>query len=302
MLNGIAWVQASAMIHYATGGERTLKPEQLSVGEKAWTIVSGVKVPRPENSRNPRDAGLNYSTREIPVNGSERLEAWFVPASGARGLALMFPGYASSKDSLMGPASALDAMDYDLLMVDFRGAGGSSGQDTTIGVREGEDVDAALEYARRQWPDRQVALYGVSMGSAAILRAVAADGARPDVVILESPFNSLLDTTANRFHSMGLPAFPSAQLIVFWGSVQKGFNGFKHNPENYASSITCPALLLYGEHDPRVTPAQSRAIFDRLGGPKQAISFSDAGHQLLINSDPALWKSEVARFLGGANR
>lgn len=184
-------------------------------------------------------------------------------------------------------------------MLDFRGAGGSSGDDTTLGVREAKDVARAVEYARVQWPGRPLVLYGVSMGGAAVMRAIAVEGVRVDAAIVESPFDSLLHTVRNRFHSMGLPGTPGGELIVLWGSVQQGFNGFEHNPVDYASSIACPTLLLYGDNDPRVTPAEARSIYDRLPRPRAFASFTGAGHEALAVRSPERWKEQVGQFLAG---
>src|SRR5207237_2938162 len=127
-------------------------------------------------------------------------------------------------ESLLTPAAAFHEMGYAVLLVDFRGTGGSSGQETTLGVREAADVARAVDYTQHTWPARPLVLYGVSMGAAAIMRAVATEGVHPAALILESPFDRLLDTVANRFHAMGLPAFPAAGLLVFWGSLQQGYD------------------------------------------------------------------------------
>jgi len=296
-LNGVAWMQAWAMTHYLPAGQRTPKPEALSPGEKISAIITGVKVPRPQNERTPADVGLSFEVRTIDVGVDESLEAWHVPHSQPVGIILMFPGYAESKQSRLPAASALHDMGYDLLLVDFRGAGGSSGNDTTLGVREGKDVALAVEYATRTWPNSKMVLYGVSMGSVAIMRAIAREGVQPDAAILESPFDGLLSTVRNRFDAMELPAFPGAELLVFWGSVQQGFNGFAHNPLDYASSVKCPALLLSGENDPRVTTEQARDIYERLGGPKEFVSFPGAGHETLVAHTEEVWKEHVARLL-----
>ncbi|HMA34602.1 MAG TPA: alpha/beta fold hydrolase [Chloroflexia bacterium] len=294
--NGVAWMQAWAMTHYAAAGPRTPPPEALAAPEKLWTVLTGVRVPRPENHHTPRDLGLAYSVRQIPIGG-EHLEAWAVPHAQARGVVLLFPGYAASKESLLAPAAAFSGLGYATLLVDFRGAGGSSGQETTLGVREATDVAQAVAYAQRAWPGRPLVLYGSSLGSAAILRAVATAGVRPAAVILESPFDRLLDTVGNRFTALGLPAFPGAALLVFWGSVQQGANGFADNPVDDAPAVHCPTLLLHGTQDPRVTVAQNAAIFAQLGGPKELVSFPGAGHAGLIQADPRLWQDHVARFL-----
>jgi pimeloyl-ACP methyl ester carboxylesterase len=137
------------------------------------------------------------------------------------------------------------------------------------------------------------------MGAVAVMRAIAVEDVRVDAAILESPFDSLLHTVRNRFHSMGLPGTPGAELIVFWGSVQQGFNGFEHNPVDYTASISCPTLLLYGDNDPRVTPAEARAIYERLPRPSAFASFPGAGHETLVVNSPDRWQAQVGRFLEG---
>ncbi len=77
---------------------------------------------------------------------------------------------------------------------------------------------------------------------------------QPAALVLESPFDALLSTVVNRFALMGLPAFPFAHLLVFWGGVQQGFNGFRHYPADYATEVRCAVLLLDGANDTRVTP------------------------------------------------
>src|SRR5262249_53378703 len=156
---------------------------------------------------------------------------------------------------------------------------------------------AAVGYARAQWPNRRIVLYGVSMGAAAVLRAMAVEGVKPDAAILESPFDALLSTVGNRFNAMGLPSFPASELLLFWGSVQQCSNGFANNPVDYARSVQCPSLLLHGQDDPRVTAQQNRSIYGALAGPKEEVEFQNAGHVSLIDSSPQLWKDSVQSFL-----
>jgi len=295
--NGIAWIQARAMTHFSSGGQRTPAIEALSLSEKVWTVLAGVNVPRPQNSRTPQDVSLPYEVHTISFPDGDTLEAWYIPVEQPRGTFLMSPAYAESKETMLAQAVAFHEMGYDTLMVDFRGVGGSSGQDTTLGVREAKDVARAIEYVRQTWPGRATILYGVSMGSAAILRSIAIEGVKPDAIIIESPFNRLLDTVRNRFDAMGLPSFPGAELVVFWGGVQQGFDGFAHNPVDYAQSVSCPVLLMNGDHDPRVTLSQATAIYEKLGGHKEFVSFADAGHESLIAAAPQVWKEHVTLFL-----
>jgi alpha-beta hydrolase superfamily lysophospholipase len=285
------------MTHYAAAGQPLPTIESMPWTKKLWVALTGVTVPRPQNVHTPHDLGLNYEVHIIAATSDEVLETWWVPHTEPRGIVVLFHSYASSKESLLAPTGAFFRLGMDVVLVDFRGSGGSSRTDTTLGVREAKDVALAVADVRKEWPDRRVVLYGVSMGSAAILRAIAVEGVQPDAIILESPYDRLLSATRNRFHAMGFPTFPAAELLVFWGGLQFGYNGFKHNPVEYAASVNCPALLLHGERDPRVTTEQATAVFQQLQGPKQMISFPEGGHELLITTEPNLWNDNVAQFL-----
>lgn len=95
---------------------------------------------------------------------------------------------------------------------------------------------------------------------------------------------------------MNLPAFPMACLLVLWGGVQQGMNGFDHNPVEYAARVECPALILHGERDPRVTVDEIRAIYKNLAGEKQMILFPDAGHESYLEVDRKRWRRAVQEF------
>ena len=295
--NVMAYRHAHALTHFTTAGGRTPGPKSLSLSEKARVLITGANVPRPRNRRTPRDLGLEYERhvfegfRRVPV------EAWYIPAHSPRGLIVIFHGHADSKDSQLNAASAFREMGYDTLLVDFHGSGGSGGAETSIGFHEAADVASAFEYARNLPGQPAVFLYGGSMGAAAILRAIADRHLEPEGIIIEMPFDSLLHTVRHRFTGMGLPSFPAAELLVFWGGWQQGFNAFRYNPVDDAAAVHCPGLLMNGDRDPWVTLEEARAIFDRLGGPKRLKIFPGLRHQSFLNARPQEWKLSVSSFL-----
>ena len=145
--------------------------------------------------------------------------------------------------------------------------------------------------------DRKIVLYGISMGGAAVLRAIAALGVKPDAIIIEATFDSLLNTGKNRFRAMGVPASPFAELLLFWGSVQQGFNMFAHNPVDYARAAKHPALVLHGEKDERATLEQARSVADAMGGNARFVTYAEVPHMPIVEALPTKWSLEVAMFL-----
>ena len=297
-VNTLAAVQARAATHFAPGGEPLDALLGKPLPQQLWTLLSGVPIPRPQNHATPAEHYLPYETRMIGMADGERLEAWYVPQPQPRGIALLFVGYAGVKEGALTPAAKLYQFGYSSLLVDMRGAGGSSRSDQTMGIREAEDVAAAFAYARAAWPDLPIVLYGISMGGAAVLRAAALANIQPDGLILEAVFDNLLSTTRHRFDALGLPWSPAAELLLFWGGVQLGINPFSHNPVAYAPRIAAPVLLLYGEHDPWILPAERQALATAFSGPVELISFPGQGHGgPYVYANPELWDAAVRGFL-----
>lgn len=244
---------------------------------------------------------LAADCRRVTLAGADgvTLEAWACERGGATPLVVLFHGYAAEKGALLPEARAFLSLGASVMLVDFRGSGGSSAHYTTIGVREAEDVAAAVRYASARLPHRSLVLFGQSMGAVAILRAVNDRLVAPDAVILEAAFDSLLHTVRNRFASMGVPSFPSAELMVFWGEIQYGFDGFAHNPVDYARGLRCPALFQHGAEDTRVSVAESRRVFDAAPNPKAYCEYAGAAHESYVAKSPEEWRREVSGFLRG---
>lgn len=297
VLNLLAYIHAHAMTHFVEGGQRTPAPESLSWAQKFAVLATGVRLARPANHITPSDFELQFTQHSFETSDGIRLSGWHIAADDSRGVCLFFHGYGAAKSSLLPEAALFQRWGYDAFLFDFRGSGDSEGDVTTIGYLEADDVASAVEYVRTNYPDKQLWLYGRSMGSAAILRAVAEYDLKPAGVILECPFDRLLSTAQNRFTAMGLPGFPAAQLLVFWGGVQHGYSGFEHNPVDYAANVRCPVLVLGGEADPRVTQPQLRSVFDKLAGPKQIHIFEDVGHDAYLPAAPHAWEATVQQFL-----
>jgi pimeloyl-ACP methyl ester carboxylesterase len=93
------------------------------------------------------------------------------------------------------------------------------------------------------------------------------------------------------------PFFPLADLLVFWGGAQSGFNAFTHNPEDYAGKIRVPVLLLYGEKDDRVKPSETSAIYTNLAWSKKLVQYPLAGHEDYLIQYRRQWTDEVLQFL-----
>ena len=298
LLNALAFRHARAMMRYTSGGERTESPEALSPAARLRVLLSGVNLPRPADDMPPRALDPDTEVLWIPGTGGVTLCAWHAGRGPAAPLVILFHGYSTEKTRLLREAREIHGMGASVLLVDFRGSGGSSESYSTLGWLEAEDVATAAAFARENLPHSHLVLYGQSMGSAAILRAIHAHNVRPDAVILESVFSTLLDAIRSRFRAMGVPSFPSAELMTFWGGARFGFNGFAHRPVRYARALSCPALFLHGTDDPRAPVAQARRVFDATRAPRKSfVTFDAVGHGSYAAAHPQSWRAVMTAFL-----
>jgi pimeloyl-ACP methyl ester carboxylesterase len=210
---------------------------------------------------------------------------------------LLFHGYVAAKCTLLGQAKIYHDLGYDTLLVDFRGSGGSTGYNTTIGYAEADDVAAAMDFATKHYAPAKIILAGQSMGAAAILRAVALHPLHPDALVLECPFDRLFTTVQHRFDIMGVPSFPAANLLVFWGSVQQHHWAFNVNPVESAKAVHCPTLVMNALDDPFVRPPEAKRIFANLAGAKRDVWFEHVGHDAYLPRYPDQWSQAVTSFM-----
>jgi hypothetical protein len=300
-LNLVAYRQAYAMTHFVTGGPRTGNAETLSLGQKLKTLFYGVDLPRPRTTLSPTNLGPACRNLTFAGTNGVRLGAWYCPVAPDSPLVILFHGYGDEKTGTLDDARVFLELGDSVLLVDFRGSGDSSESYTTVGYDEAEDVAAAVRYAKASLPHSKLVLYGISMGAAAELRAVHSCGVQPDAIIAEAVFDRMLSTVRHRFELMGLPSFPGAALLVFWGGRQFGFNAFGNNPVEYAASVRCPILFLHGTADPRARLAEARQVCDAVPGRKCFKEFAGIGHAAIVVPYREEWKKTVRQFLKDAN-
>lgn len=293
LMNIIAAFQAWSFTHFdETVGDR-VNTDKLSGAAKLKMLLFGASLPRPRNTDVPSQ---HYES--IAIQSNVMLSAWYIKTTipTPKGTVLLFHGYQGTKSNLIKTSDGLLAMGYNTLLVDFMGSGGSDGNYTTIGAKEAQNVKSAYDYIAKTG-EKNIYLYGTSMGAAAVMKAINDYMLMPKAIIVGCPFGTMYGTVGKRFEIMGVPKFPMAALLTFWGGIENGFWAFGHNPEDYAKNISCPTLLLWGEQDNRVSYEETQIIYNNLAGKKEQHTFIHSGHGHYIDTEPEEWKQTVSVFL-----
>lgn len=288
--NIIAFMHAYKFTHFTNSPvERT--SNHLSFAEKLEVVFTGVNNPRPVNKKQP-----DRPFETIQIKSNKELECWLIKTDSTKGTIILFHGYGGDKSLMLDKAEQFLNLGYNTLLVDFMGCGGSEGNITTIGFKEAQEVKDCFDYLIKN-NFQNISLFGTSMGSAAVMKAIKDYNLKPKSIIIECPFGSMYKTVCKRFQIQGIPSFPMAGLLVFWGGVENNFWAFSHNPEEYAKSIHCPTLLMYGGKDQKVGREEINSIFKNLQGNKQLVTYPLAGHENYLSLYKEKWTNDVKTFL-----
>lgn len=295
LINISAALHAYRFTHfYDDPSLRESKPPSSNIFKKTWKLFAGSRYPK---SVVNEEKELPFETVHFKTASGIAIESWYCPHDSAKGTILVFHGITSNKSFLLDESVALYKMGYNILLTDLRAHGNSGGTASTYGVRETEEVKMAWDFAAAKG-EKNIYLYGVSMGAVVVTRAVADYGLQPAGLILEAPFASLQDHYKARARNLGFPAQPAGFLVTFWTGVEQGFNGFTHKTTRYAKKIQAPVLLQYGLKDTYVTRTETNRIFESIAAAaKKLVVYEEAGHESLLRIDPVTWLRETENFL-----
>lgn len=293
LLNIVVICHAYKFTHYYDAGAVVIKSQKEKTSwDKTKELLFGFNAVKQKNIA----PDSSFKTIYLRTKDNLQLEAWLINVPSAKGTVALFHGHGGKKSGVLKEAYTFQQMGYNTLLLDFRAHGNSEGNTCTIGYKEAEDVKLAYDYLKQQG-EKNIILWGISLGAATITKAINDYGIAPQKIILEMPFGSLPAAVEGRVKMMGLPVQPLSMMLTFWGGIENGFWAFNLKPSEYAKKIQCPVLLQHGSNDPRVTVTETKEIFDNITSQKKWVEYSNSAHESLCTKEHDKWVTEVSVFL-----
>ncbi len=294
-INISAAFHAHRITHYYDDDKvRNLSSSSGKFFLRTWRLMVGRKFPKSQILFYP---STPYDTIQLFTAGKNKIEGWWMKADSSVGTVILFHGLSSNKGFALNEAYQFLAMGYNTMVIDFRAHGSSGGNACTIGLKEAEEVKLAFDFVKSKG-EKNIVLWGMSMGAVSITRAVYEYGISPQKIILEMPFEKLQDHIRARARVLGFPDEPFGFFVTFWVGIEQGFWGFSHKTTRYAKSITCPVLLQWGARDEYVLKKETEDIFKNIASSKKILrEYNEAGHGSLLNAEPDKWRNAVGIFL-----
>jgi hypothetical protein len=222
----------------------------------------------------PASAGLEYEVLPLRAADGVELFTWFLPARGTPQATVLFlHGNAENISTHYAAVAWMPAEGFNVLVLDYRGYGRSSGAPSLAGVQL--DIDAALRalLERRDVDPRRIVLFGQSLGGALAIHYAARGAHRSSVraVIADSAFADYRLIVTEKMAGFFL-TWPFQWLPAL--TVDNDYS-----PRSSVGAVSPVALLLiHGEGDGIVPPHHSRQLYELAGQPKELWIVPAAGH------------------------
>jgi len=198
---------------------------------------------------------------------------WFKPTQQVKGLVIYFHGNADNLQRWGQYAIDITQLGYELLMIEYRGYGKSSGTPDEAALYS--DASFIYQWAKENSSHDKIILYGRSLGSA-VATHLAAE-VQPDLLILETPFAELIEASFLRF------LFAVAPLHS------------KFATKEFVDKVKCKIIIFHGTNDWVVSLKSAERLKPLLKKDDEFIIVPDGGHYNL--TDYELYHRKLAEVL-----
>lgn len=192
-----------------------------------------------------------------------RLHGLHFTIENPKGVIVYFHGNAGDLSRWGELVQPLLKKQYNVVVMDYRGYGKSSGELT----QEALYKDSLLWYAfaKAEYPNANVIAYGRSLGTT--FATYVASKKEVSQLLLETPFMSIEDEAHSRFLIL-----PTETLLKF-----------KFPTVDFINQVKAPITIFHGTDDSVVDYNHGKELFEHIEqGAKQFIEVPDGGHNNLI--------------------
>lgn len=214
----------------------------------------------------PADVGLAFESLRISTGDGETLDGWYVPARNPRATLLYLHGNGGNIGHRVGIIEMLHQLGLNVLIIDYRGYGRSTGKPTEAGTYR--DAEAAWDYLTRMRhiPARGIVLYGESLGGA--IAARLAQHHTPQALVLYAAFTSVPDMARQLY-----PYLPVSLLARY-----------RYDTRGALAAVRCPVIIMHSREDEIVPYAQGEELLAMAAPPKRLVTLQGGHNDALFVS------------------
>jgi len=276
----------------------------LEVGINRKSVAKNNFIGDPEEEGKPGLEWLaSHNAENLSLKSSDglTLKAYFAenPQAGGR-LAIIVHGYGWPSPTMYKYAELFFQNGYSVFMADNRANGLSEGKYVGMGYLDAQDLEAWLKLlAERLGEGAQFALFGISMGGAAVMMAAAKQlPAQVKCVIEDCGYSTAYHEFAHQMKtSFHLPAFPILQIADRLSKLRAGYRFSDADALSAVKQSKLPILFIHGDSDRFVPTQMGYDLYEAALCEKELVIFEGARHGESFATDPEKYKQVVLAFL-----
>ena len=235
----------------------------------------------------------------IEANGVTLAARRYCPET-PKGRIIMFHGYRSIAETDFG--CAVDyyfSQGYELVLVDQRAHGKSSGSWIGFGVLERYDCLAWIRYLNTEYQSIPTFLSGISMGCTTVLMALGLQlPANIKGVIADCGFTSPKEIIAHVIkHRLHLPAKLLMPGLSLFSKIFAGYSFNEYSAVDALKENKIPVIFIHGKNDHFVPPEMTLANYEACTAEKELLLVEGAGHGTSYLQDRPGVEKAIGSFL-----
>ena len=217
------------------------------------------------------------------------------------GTVVILHGTEESKANYLDMGKKLAKRGFDVVLIDLRRHGRSTGKYITCGAKEKLDVKAVVDtlITEKKIIAKPLYVFGVTFGGATGIQYAAIEPRVCGVVAI-APWK---DTRSKAARDLGMLSSPQDinKALDEIGKIA-GFDPHSTSAVADAAKLTCPVYLIHGALDFSVPVSDSEAIFLALNGPRKLKIVVPAVDQTaIILRGVSAWEADLVENLAKGN-
>ena len=229
--------------------------------------------------------------RAFAMQDAVEIDTWVINTKQKPplGTAILLHGTEQSKANYIGIGKNLAKIGYDVVLIDLRSHGRSTGKYITYGAKEKQDVKTIVDTLLAEKKiARPLYVFGVTFGAATAIQYAAIE---PEVkgMFLVAPWKDTASAARRKLPPM---PYEEVQDVLAKAGKLADFDPQKTSAVQDASKITCPVYIIHGLLDLAVPVSDSEAIVANLKGPKKLKIIMPGPEQAAIGIGWETWVPE----------
>jgi len=249
----------------------------------------------------PKERKLAFSNISFTTNDHIQLKGWYLPTQNSpqAPTIIIAHGLGASKSDFIDLAETFINNNFNVLMFDFRAHGDSSGRATSLGLKEQQDITAAVDYiyTRTASTNKKIGLYGFSLGGAAGILTAARD-TRIRAIVADTPFSSLKNISADIIkRTYHLPSGLFIPIANLFYRISFGDWMDRVSPLTAIKKISPRPVFLISSNIDAMTPVyHAERLLNAAAAPKKLWVIQGAYHGGTISSAGEEYTSKLIKY------